>query len=338
MEWRPSRYTLSRKGQGMMRVLVATSWGTACGIAEHSRQVIEAARKADPEIHWWPYAEALDPNWALTQLSAVEPPMQALWLNHHDGLHSRWTTAHIEEFQERGVKVLLTYHDTRERVEDCPRLATLVPVVDHTIIHEPMDIIGMAWGKAVTYLRQGILGPAIQSNTDYLSMVPTLGTVGWDFPWKNYNRLAELTAEVGWGLKLYCNNITEERARELRDINPLTVFHGGFRPAEEIVAGLASCTATAFMYECANTGTSGAIRLGIAARKPLWALKTCRQFRDLYEAEPGGTINWVENWKALKTGLISSWTVQVDHGMVYLAHRDSMEKVGQTYTKIIRSL
>ena len=39
-----------------------------------------------------------------------------------------------------------------------------------------------------------------------------------------------------------------------------------------MVAALSVCTATAFLYECHNSGTSGAIRLGIAALKPVYRL------------------------------------------------------------------
>lgn len=305
--------------------------------------MIEAAKAADPGVSWWPYAEALDPNWALTQLSGVVSPMQALWINHHDGLHSRWLPEHIEQFKARGVKVLLTYHDTRERLEDCPKLDALLQVVDRAIIHEPMDVIGMELGKKVIYLRQGILDPQSPTLLARLPpMTPLLGTVGFDFPWKNYNRLAELTAEIGWGLLILSNNITDTRARELTTINPYLTIHSGFQPAERIVERLAACTATAFMYECANTGTSGAIRLGIAARKPVFALGSCRQFRDLILAEKdsddGQLINWVYTWDTLKRLLIQSWPVDCDPAMVYLAERDSMAKVGQRYVEILRSL
>jgi hypothetical protein len=66
--------------------------------------------------------------------------------------------------------------------------------------------------------------------------------------------------------------------------------------AKEIVEVLAGCTATAFLYSTGNSGTSGAIRLGIAARRPMIAFPS-RQNRDLYN-EPA--IDWVHDKDTLE--------------------------------------
>jgi hypothetical protein len=317
--------------------------------------------RVDPEIRITPHAQALDPAWAIEYATAPRgpglDPVGAVWINHHDALHSRWQPDHVMELRRRGIKVLLTYHDTRERIEDTPKLQMLVPVVDHTIVHEPVQYLtdNDQLEGAVTYLRQGVPARPGQYALDWRRLGgwprPVLGTVGFDFPWKNYTRLAELTAEIGWGLLLICPNLTPERVQELRAINPwLTLpedlgageLHvSGIVPTDTAVSILAACTATAFMYECANTGTSGAIRLGIATRKPVYALETCRQFRDLRMQDADDqirTINWVHSWHVLRQQLIASWSMEVDPAMVYLAERDSMAKVGARYALTLRGL
>ena len=330
----------------MIRVLAVSSWGTACGIAEHTKLVSSAVASADSEIAvWTPGSETLDPEVTMRLVTQGAHPVQSdaraqvIWLNHHDGLHSRWERNHIINLQARGVKVLVTYHDTLAD-QNSAKAHMTHRWADAMIVHEPVADLPRA-----VYLRQGV--PALRGvyQTNYTDLGgwprPVLGTTGFDFPWKNYTRLAALTAEIGWGFMLLSNNITP-RIPELRTINPHLLVYDGFRPTDEIVSRLAGCTATAFMYECANTGTSGAIRLGIAARKPVYALGTCRQFRDLLLAEQqsdeGQLINWVYNWETLRRLLVQSWPVDCDPAMVYLAEHDSLDKVGEAYAQIIHGL
>ncbi len=56
---------------------------------------------------------------------------------------------------------------------------------------------------------------------------------------------------------------------------------------------LSSAEATAFLYTCHNAGTSGAIRQGLAAGRPLLAMSGCRQFRDLETLLFDTGITWV---------------------------------------------
>ncbi len=73
----------------------------------------------------------------------------------------------------------------------------------------------------------------------------------------------------------------------------------GFVERRSVVAWLTACDATAFLYLNANTGTSGAIRMGIAARRPMLATDpdVCRQFRDLKDVglSTGSGISWLDD-------------------------------------------
>lgn len=351
-----------------LRVLLATSWNTACGIADHSAQLIRYAVAADPYLAIIPSAEALDPHHPAIQSLVHDAAVgiDLLHLNHHDALHSRWTPERVAEIAKR-IPVLVTYHDTRETVEGCPKALALSKVASSLIVHEPVE------GLPAIYWRQGVPAAA-RAPMDYahnqwgsygtydwggdgsLQMrwrkmwkaypqQPVLGTVGFNFPWKNYDRLARATAEAGWALLILSANATEDDEVRWQEINPYTIVGFGFKSTEELVNNLAGCDATAFMYECANTGTSGAIRLGLAARKPVIALRSCRQFRDLQLLDPARRIAvgpsgvaWVDDWSDFALTLRGinphPWQAEV----AARAEEDSWARLGARYAELYRRL
>lgn len=320
-----------------MRVLLVTTWDTACGIAEHSRALKGAVEGADPAIRIYPDEAMLDPQYTRQQWGNG---WDLIHLNYHAALHSRWTPDVVRSFQaDPGVPVLITYHDTG--VPNSDQCKALHTVADRFIIHEPAtDLPG------AIYLRQGVPGPTwswLQDQTPgELGAYgrPILGTVGFPFPWKNYPLLAEATAAAGWGLLLLAPGATPNDVAAWRERNPAMLALTDFVPAQTVVAYLGGCDATAFMYTCANTGTSGAIRQGIAARKPVIAAAGCRQFRDLHLDTLGrSAIRWVDpTLDGLVTALSRVPIQRVDAGIVALAEQDSWVRAGQTYAQIYRSL
>lgn len=349
-----------------LHVLLVTSWNTPCGIADHAAMLTASVEAADPTIEVQPHSEALDPAVLLRQLPDLihlnlhdKPTALLVHLNHHDGLHSRWTTDYIVEIRRQGIPVVVTYHDTRAQLLDCPKLAALGVVASAVVVHEPVE--GLR-GEGVHYWRQGVPAaarrPAQYTATNgewidgcgqhWLSQYapfkafpqqPVLGTVGFNFPWKNYDRLAQLTGEEGWALVLLSNNATAEDEARWRSFNPSILVVREFLTQPEVVNYLAGCDATAFMYECANTGTSGAIRQGIAARKPVIALETCRQFRDLFADEFGSrAIDWVLDWGEARTALRCTHGGHVCTSMHALAEQDSWVKLGAKYATLYRAL
>jgi hypothetical protein len=331
-----------------MRVLLVTSWDTSCGIAEHSRLLKEYVERADPGIEIIPSSQALDPDWLIGPTGQLGHAIDLLHLNHHDALHSRWTPEHVTWYTERGIPVVVTYHDTTAGVSDqpsSPKLKAFTQVASSTIVHEPVGDI-----KAI-YWRQGVpdaAGGAWQYGTGHdnsdtfkaYDQQPVLGTVGFNFPWKNYDRLCQVTAEVGWAMTILANNATEADVERWRTLNPHTRVVSGFRSSEQVIARLAGCDATVFAYECANTGTSGAIRLGVAARKPVLAFQGCRQFRDLLLDQLGRlAICWVDDWytlgRMLSQNLASS---RYDPSIVHLAYQDSWERLGYHHAALYHAL
>lgn len=337
-----------------LRVLLVTSWDTACGIAAHSELLKQAVEAADPGIEVEPSALALDPN---VSLGPHRPVVRLVHLNHHDALHSRWTPEHVDGLVRNGIPVVVTFHDTREICEEGSKLLALSQVASALVIHEPVARLSGAH-----YWRQGVpaaaLGP-VQYTTQWVEpyphrvgeaivplkafpQQPVLGTCGFNFPWKNFDRLAQETAALGWAYLVCSTNATAEDEARWKALNPSTLVVRGWLDTPTLINYLAGCTATAFMYECANTGTSAAIRCGIAARRPLLAFRTCRQFRDLYAdvADPDQyAIGWCTTWQDFRDW-ISRGTYGLDPylPMHTLAHRDSWTQLGVKYAQLYRSL
>lgn len=314
-----------------MRVLLATSWGDQpCGIKAHSEMLIEAVQAADKGIEIVPSAEALDPN-----VLGHYPVIDIVHLNYHRALHSRWTPDQVRRWQQSGpAKVVITFHDTFGELPPDQLSYDLCAIADAFIVHEPCQVLARA-----IYWRMGV--PVYEGNgfqANWAGSRPVLGTMGFDFGWKNYDRLAEITAEVGWALTIVAPEMSEARQDQLREKNPHMEFHLGVDNTLA-VAYLRGCDATAFMYTCGNSGQSAAILQGIAARKPVYALETCRQFRALYYPDTQvQAILWVESFEDLRSSLCHAPLQRLNPRMVLLADQESWPRLGKKYAALYRTL
>lgn len=347
-----------------MRVLLVTTWGEACGIAEHSRYLIDAVRQAAPEIEIVPDAGSLDPHGP-----AIAGDFDITHFNYHAALHSRWTPEAIRRhaigFNRQTV---VTYHDTG--VPNSDQCKSVIAACDAAVVHEPFDDLP---AEKTHYWRMGVPAPAVQpyhfgARADWLGgdgrpalffkayrQQPVVGTIGFPFAWKCQLELARTAASVGWGFACVCQTASLDYVAELVAANPDCYIRTDFVPSEEAIQILAACDATAFPYVTHNTGQSGAILQGIAARKPVLAFWTCRQFRSLFEgnfgnegdpmtrqvrgANPKGrAIWWVETFDDIALTLQRLQIGPVDPGTVALAHRESWANVGKKYAKLFREL
>ncbi|HZI94489.1 MAG TPA: hypothetical protein VFE84_09610 [Patescibacteria group bacterium] len=314
-----------------MRVLLVTSEG-ACGIAEHSAYLKEAVEAADPSIEV-ELIPVLHPHAITNRLASSGPAADLVWLNYHAALHSQWTPEYIRTVRTK-VPVGVTWHDTG--VPNSDHCTSIHAVADAFVVHEPAEDL-----PGAIYWRQGV--PARKGCWQYeWQRWPVLGSVGFPFGWKNFDLLAEATATTGWSLHLIAPNATHEQITGWIARNPRLSVEAGFLPRDAVVSQLSGCDATAFVYHCHNTGTSGAIRQGIAARKPLIASEYpfCRQNRDLWLNELGRrAITWVEpNYQALVGALSRVRIAPLDAGMVALAAQDSWMKLGHRYAKLYKDL
>lgn len=290
-----------------IRVLFVTSQNPHCGIREYGEYVLEAIKEF-PEVEVVPHN---DPD--AHQLGL--PDCDIIHVSHQAALHSSWREEQVAEYQKHGYLVTVTQHDTFETWEimldrGMPNFLS----ANALILHEPVKGLMEGWkGKElveyfpgpkaenvpyyadvewehenVHYFQQGVL-----PQTEKVPYVAknTLGTVGFDFPWKNFELGARETEKAGWNYLVISPGMVDSRVEEIKALNPNSMLITSWLNAKEVVEVLSGCTATAFLYVTGNSGTSGAIRMGIGARRPVIAFCS-RQNRDL-AMEKG--IDWLRN-------------------------------------------
>lgn len=316
--------------EAQVRILLVTSWGTICGIAAHSEALIAAVQQADPSIEIEPSAAALDPR----GLPQVPRAFDVCHLNYHRALHSRWTVDQVRSMRDSGTPVVITFHDTFGENSPDQLSQDLCDLADAFVVHEPC--LGLE--KAI-YWRMGI--PAFPLDVHFLApnpARPVLGTIGFDFGWKSWERLADVTARNGWALSIFTPAMTPEHYAELTAINPHTSVHIGIS-TDKAIRGLHDCDATAFTNVCGNSGQSAAILVGLAARKPLIAFETCRQYRALLADDLGNrAITWCNSFEEVAVSLTTVNLGRFDTGIVALAEQESWGHLGQKYAHLFRGL
>jgi hypothetical protein len=218
-------------------------------------------------------------------------------------------------------KVVITWHDSWGENPPDQLSQDLCNLADAFIVHEPC--VGL--DKAL-YWRMG--APEYSGLDAAVSLQhfqrPILGTIGFNFPWKNWPELARITKRCGWGFLICCPEMSHIR-RDLSTSDAISVLH--------------SCDATAFTNVCGNSGQSAAILMGIAARKPVIALETCRQYRGLLADELGNrVINWCNSFEEVAAALTTMLPGRFDTGIVALAEQESWANLGVKYSALYRSL
>lgn len=263
-----------------MRVLLVTSDKQHCGIKEYGEYLMQAMRERHPEVVY-----TVAPQDLVTQPPlAAEEKFDLVHLNHHAAIHAAWTPSQIAVMPESPF--LVTQHDTFETraimdergLPDFSKVAVVVT-------HEPVAGYGP---RNVYEIRQGVLGKSPGPARAVRMM--RIGTVGFDFPWKNFDTIAQIAGELGLAFMIVSPGMSEERMHELSDAYGGTRIFRDWLPAAEVVELLSGNFANLFLYTCGNSGTSGAIRMGLAARRPVLAYKGCRQFRDLERFSSSGPI------------------------------------------------
>lgn len=333
-----------------MRVLLVTTWDIPCGIAEMAFYLKEAVEQANPSIQIAPDADALDPQHDSIR-SLIHDPyhgVDVLHLNYQAALHSRWTPDRIKQVRENGVKVLVTYHDSG--VPNSDQCKAICTYADYFVIHEPYEDLP-PHGE---YLRMGVpepQSPIVQNHAisqkafderwmdNWSQGRPILGSVGFPFGHKCFPELARWTGKAGWALLLIAPTATADQIAEWRTLNPYLHVRTDFVRRREVISLLSGCDATAFMFVCHNTGQSGSVLQGIAARKPVIALRTCRMFRSLYLDPLGAEVLWWPDTFEQFEKILHRLPIQrVDPGIVALAQQDAWENVGRRYAQIYKDL
>lgn len=259
-----------------MKVIVVTSDREACGIREYSSMMKEAVEAADPsiQVEEFPFTA---PDRLLDRVCSPASRPEIVHLNHHAALHSGWTKDHIWALQKLGMKVVVTQHDTFETWEIMRARGFFdARSADLLIIHEP--VAGLDDEKRVWVMRQPIpeaprevkSGEAYRRRLKGIQWGRYVGSIGFPLPWKGFATLAQAARLAGWGCRIIAPGITVGQAEELQAFHPEGLeIMASFWPRGKAIAALATCDALAFPYVTGNSGTSGALRLGVAARRPV---------------------------------------------------------------------
>lgn len=328
-----------------MTVTLVTTWDIPCGIAEYAHHLIawlgrvvfvhpetlaHYERSQGPATAPDPGSIYIEPDLHPRAVLESDRSPGLLHLNYQAALHSQWTPTAVVQARDLGWKVLITYHDSG--VPNAHQCKALHAVADAFVVHEPVDDLPGAY-----YWRQGVPA-AVDRTTLYRDWPgqPLVGTLGFPFPWKNYDLLVDVATEAGWKPVLIAPDCTDESAARWRR-QGATVYPT-FLHRDEALAILSGCDATAFLYSCANTGTSGAIRQGLATRKTVIAADGCRQFRDLVDPAGTGGILWTGLDRAALLRTFTRVHLGLNPGIVYLAHRDSWRQLAARYAALYEEL
>jgi hypothetical protein len=289
---------------------------------------------------------------------------EIIHLNHHAALHASWKPEHVRAIRQLGYGVVVTQHDTFEDAEIMwERGMPDFRVADYLIVHE--KVAGLTKRAVSTSYDDGKVFTLRQPVPDYpeirLSELAlkkawpvgrgnrVLGLFGFDFPWKGFDMAVRAASAAGWEVLVLSPGMPEARQAELkaahRDPSAVEVIDDYAPTIDSVVVSLRMCDASAFLYSTGNSGTSSAIRAGIAARKPVIALKGCRQFRDLELDKGHGqlAVNWAASEVEVVRVLKELATNQAWYSMnclrtEQLAIMDSWKTAGNTYGLIYREL
>lgn len=79
--------------------------------------------------------------------------------------------------------------------------------------------------------------------------------------------------------------------------------------------------------------------MGVAARKPVIALSSCRQFRDLHEDPLGHeVIRWCATFDQAEERLRKVPIGRVDPGIVALAEQDSWTRIARNHLAVYKEI
>ena len=312
-----------------MNALLMTPWGIRCGIAAYAELLIEAVQAADPTIALRPCVEpnAADLAWA-----------DLLVFNHSQGTGSGLQPQLVLSLaHQQRIPIVVIQHDTFETFAIMQeRGFPDFTFADALIVHEEVE--GLSGGPNVYTWRQGVPAPAPaapQYVIDAEEVPRVLGSAGFPFPWKNYDLLAEATGRAGWRLLLCAAGATAEQIAGWSAKNPRLHVETDYLPTARIVSLLSGCDATAFLYGTWGSGTSAAVRLGIAARKPLFITAT-RQFRDLLGLQGPRVIPGTVG--GLQHALETLEPCLEDRAVARLADYDAWRALGQEHAALYTTL
>ena len=254
-----------------MRVALMSTFGQMCGLSEYAANLIRHSKDVEFEVYQqnrWTYSDLMKGNWDVLHVN---------YANGQLGCEDMVSTV-LHCKNHRGI---ITQHLSNE----VNNYNNFISSFKKLVVHEKV-------ADGSVFIPMGI--PEVDVS-DITSFDLRIGTVGFPFPWKSLPEVAAAAKLLGIGCTVIAPDTahanTHAMERAVKQQYPLTAYYTEWWPFNTVVRHLANCAVNVFAYNTAgrgmyiDVGTSSAVRMGLATRRPVVVTRTCRQFRDLLDYE-----------------------------------------------------
>jgi hypothetical protein len=249
-----------------MRVLLVTTWNERCGIAEYAANLVRHC-KCEFEI--------VDPVTFMNFGKDVSS-FDLVHVNHEPGLYPGMTQYHVQRFCD-SKPAMITLHATQAGYNH----GAYIEAFQKIVVHEQTQDVAR-WPSKWIYIPEGIpvavsLAPTVEN---------TLGTCGFPFPWKGWDEVAYAAKFLNLGMiaclpeSKHADALAAKRQIE-SVLGAKAYIVTEYLPESGVIHHLSRNLVNVFPYKGHNAGISGAVRMGLAARRPV-VVSASRQFNDLF--------------------------------------------------------
>lgn len=242
-------------------VALVTTWEAQCGVATYSANLVANC----PNVIFRIVKDFQAPE-------AVYAPADIVHLNWQTTLFSNFPWQTLMALRGYGKKLVITYNDTGRDIQ-----FWITGMFDKVVVHEPTN--------GFVHIPHGI--PEVKLDP-YRAIFNRLGIAGFPFNWKGFHPAAKVAAALKMDYMAIMPRSphadTAPMEQAIRNEVPHANVITDWLPEESVIKLLASNVVNTFPYRGDNAGISGAVRMGLAAQRPI-VLTRDRQFNDLFAYE-----------------------------------------------------
>lgn len=251
-----------------------------------------------------------------------------LHVNYEPGLF-RWLGAeHIAAAKAMGKRTVMTLHTSAEG----NNRHGLSAVFDRVVVHEQTT-------EGYTHIPEGVPVYKFSAVDGEDKGANVIGTVGFPFSWKGFHQVAIASSLLGMGCVVIAPESphadTYAMEAVCRAAQPSIQYIKDWLSDGATIEVLHDCAVNVFAYAGGNYGISGAVRLGLAAGRPIVCTRN-RQFRDLYAYENEVTFINSQDPNEIARGVQEALAKGVVPNQIL---KDmSWEVVGKQYQELYKSM
>lgn len=257
-----------------MRVALMSTFGQMCGLSEYAANLIRHSNGVEFEVYE-------QNRWSFDALMAGK--WDVLHVNYANGqLGCEDTVMHV--LHRRNHKGVVTQHLSNE----VNNYDTFISSFKKVVVHEKAP-------DGSIFIPMGVPEVDLSNELQVGTFFMRIGTVGFPFPWKSLPEVAAACKILGLACSIIapetCHANTHAVEQQVKSQWHLVDYDKSWQPFDAVVKKLNQNAVNVFAYNTAgrgpyiDVGTSSAVRMGLAARRPVVVTRTCRQFRDLLDYE-----------------------------------------------------